>query len=110
MDLLPFSQDRGPSCTPDPVESAEELNRSPVSVWLEDELSEEALLGVWKVSKDLEKVKQIFRCADQENIGGNEMGVQINRFYEWASPLHRQNPRLVDTSSSARASNASSDS
>ena len=50
---------------------------------------------------DLEKVKQIFKCADQENIGGNEMGVQINRFYEWASPLHRQNPRLVDTSSSA---------
>ena len=50
---------------------------------------------------DFEKVKQIFKYVDEERMIGDEMGVVINRFNEWAEPLQRQNPRLVDTSSGA---------
>ena len=50
---------------------------------------------------DLEKVKQIFKCVDQESICGNEMGVTLSRFKAWNEPFQRQNPRLVDTSSGA---------
>ena len=50
---------------------------------------------------DLEKVKQIFKCVEQESSSGNEMGVKLSRFKAWNEPFQRQNPRLVDTSSGA---------
>ena len=48
---------------------------------------------------DLEKVKEIFKCVDQESISGNERGVKISKFNAWNEPFQGQNPRLVDTSS-----------